>query len=291
MGTPSMKDLLEAGVHFGHQTRKWNPKMKPYIFQERNGIHIIDLLKTIDYVKDFYERVKEIAREGGNVLFVGTKKQASKAIEDSAKRCGMFYVSNRWLGGMLTNFTTVKQSIARLKRIERMEVDGTFDNMIKKERLMLLKEKTRLEKNFAGIKDMEEIPSLLFVIDPVQEAIAVNEARKCNIPIAAVIDTNCDPDLIDFPIPGNDDAIRAITLFSEVVADAVIEGQNEAGKESIAEGILNAENRQSNENTKEDNEEKASEITTAEKTEEVAEKKVEETPEVVAQSSEEEKSE
>lgn len=234
MPLPSMKDLLEAGVHFGHQTRKWNPKMKPFIFQERNNIYIIDLMKTINYVKVAYEKVKEISRAGGEFLFVGTKKQASKSIEDAAKRCNSFFVCQRWLGGMLTNYSTIKNSIARLKRIERMEVDGTFESLPKRETVYLLKEKVKLEKNLSGIKDMERLPDMVFVIDPVEESIAVEEARRMHIPIVAVVDTNCNPDLIDLPIPGNDDAIRAINLFTNVIADAIIEGQNEAGKETLS---------------------------------------------------------
>lgn len=234
MSLPAMKDLLEAGVHFGHPTRKWDPRMKPFIFQERNDIYIIDLMKTLNYVRKAFDAVKEMARNGGNVLFVGTKKQAVQSIKEAAERCDMYYINNRWLGGMLTNFATIKKSIARLKRIEKEEVDGTFDKLPKKEVILLLKEKDRLEKNFAGIKDMENLPDMLFVIDPMQEAIAVSEARKLGIPVVAVVDTNCNPEIIDYPIPGNDDAIRAISLFAGVVASAVIEGQNEAGKETLA---------------------------------------------------------
>lgn len=232
-----MKDLLESGVHFGHQTRRWNPKMKPYIYHERNNIYIIDLVKTIEYSKIAYEKIKTLAREGSKFLFVGTKKQASKAIEETAKKCEMFYVSHRWLGGMLTNFETVKNSIARLKRIERMEVDGTFESIVKKERVQLLKEKDKLNRNLAGIKEMEGLPDVMFIVDPVQEAIAVSEAKKLNIPIISIIDTNCDPDLIDIAVPGNDDAIRAINLFSNMVADAIIEGNNEAGKSDLAASV------------------------------------------------------
>lgn len=235
-----MKELLEAGVHFGHQTRKWNPKMKPYIFQERNNIYIIDLMKTINYVKSAYEKVKEVARAGGEFLFVGTKKQASKSIEDAAKKCGAFYISNRWLGGMLTNFSTIKNSIGRYKRIERMEVDGTFESLPKREVVYLLKEKVKLEKNLIGIKDMEKLPDMIFIIDPVEEAIAVEEARRSHIPIVSVVDTNCNPDLIDVIIPGNDDAIRAINLFTNVIADAIIDGQNEAGKETLTTATAEA---------------------------------------------------
>lgn len=234
MSLPVMKDLLEAGVHFGHPTRKWDPRMKPFIFQERNDIYIIDLMKTLNYVRKAFDAVKEMARNGGNILFVGTKKQAFQSIKEAAEKCDMYYINNRWLGGMLTNFATIKKSIARLKRIEKEEVDGTFDKLPKKEVILLLKEKDKLEKNFAGIKDMENIPDMLFVIDPMQEAIAISEARKLGIPVVAVVDTNCNPEIIDYPIPGNDDAIRAISLFANVIASAVIEGQNEAGKETLA---------------------------------------------------------
>lgn len=234
MSLPVMKDLLEAGVHFGHPTRKWDPRMKPFIFQERNDIYIIDLMKTLNYVRKAFDAVKEMARNGGNILFVGTKKQAVQSIKEAAEKCDMYYINNRWLGGMLTNFATIKKSIARLKRIEKEEVDGTFDKLPKKEVILLLKEKDKLEKNFAGIKDMENLPDMLFVIDPMQEAIAISEARKLGIPVVAVVDTNCNPEIIDYPIPGNDDAIRAISLFANVIASAVIEGQNEAGKETLA---------------------------------------------------------
>ena len=247
MALPVMKDLLEAGVHFGHPTRKWDPRMKPFIFQERNDIYIIDLMKTLTYVKKAYNAVKDMARNGGNVLFVGTKKQASRSIKEAAEKCDMYYVNNRWLGGMLTNFYTIKKSIARLKRIEKEEIDGTFEKLPKKEVILLLKEKDKLEKNLAGIKDMENLPDMVFVIDPMQEAIAVSEARKLGIPVVAVVDTNCNPEVIDYPIPGNDDAIRAINLFANVISSAIIEGQNEAGKETLSK------NDSSNEITEEDN--------------------------------------
>ncbi len=233
MGLPIMKDLLEAGVHFGHQTKKWDPRMKPYIFQERNGIHIIDLIKTLNYIKTACEAVRNLSRNGGNILFVGTKKQASQSIRAAAEKCGMFYVSSRWLGGTLTNFSTIKKSIARLKKIERMEVDDSFKSLPKKEVILLLKEKEKLEKNFSGIKDMEGIPDMMFIIDPEQENIALTEAKKLNIPLVAVVDTNCNPNVIDYIIPGNDDAIRAINLFTDMIANAVIEGQNDAGREAL----------------------------------------------------------
>jgi len=230
-----MKELLEAGVHFGHQTRRWDPKMKPYIFTERNGIHIIDLQKTIAQLKIAYNAVKEVAKNGGAVLFVGTKRQSQSAIVEEATRCGMPYVSNRWLGGMMTNFATIQKSIQRLKKLERMEVDGSFDLMTKKEVIKLNREKEKLMKNIGGVKDMETLPDMIFIIDPKKEAIAVAEAMRIGIPIVAIVDTNCNPDGIAYPIPGNDDAIRAINLFAQVISSAVIEGQNEAGKVEVAE--------------------------------------------------------
>ena len=230
-----MKELLEAGVHFGHQTRRWDPRMKPYIFTERNGIHIIDLQKTIAQLKIAYNAIKEMARNNGTILFVGTKKQAQNAIVEEATRCGMPYVAYRWLGGMITNFATIKQSINKLKRIERMEFDGTFDLMTKKEVIKLKRKKDKLARYLDGIKDMEDLPDMIFIIDPKKEAIAVAEAKKAKIPIVAIVDTNCNPDGINYPIPGNDDAIRAINLFCEIVSSAVIEGQNEAGKIEITE--------------------------------------------------------
>jgi small subunit ribosomal protein S2 len=230
-----MKELLEAGVHFGHQTRRWDPHMKPYIFTERNGIHIIDLQKTIAQLKIAYNVVKETVVKGGIVLLVGTKKQAQSAIVEEATRCGMPYVSNRWLGGLITNFTTIKNSINRLKRIERMEVDGSFDLMTKKEVLNLKREREKLLKNIGGIKDMETLPDLVFIIDPKKEAIAVAECVRAKIPIVAIVDTNCNPEGITYSIPGNDDAIRAINLFASIISSAVIEGQNEAGKVEITE--------------------------------------------------------
>ena len=231
-----MKELLEAGVHFGHQTRRWDPKMKQYIFTERNGIHIIDLQKTIILLKVAYNAIKELSKNNKTILFVGTKRQAQSAIVEEATRCGMPYVGNRWLGGMITNFETIKKSIMKLKRIERMEVDGTFDYMIKKEIIRLQREKDKLLKNIGGIAEMDALPDMVFIIDPKKEAIAVAEAKKAGIPIVAIVDTNCNPDGIDYPIPGNDDAIRAINLFASVVASAVVEGQNEAGKIEITEG-------------------------------------------------------
>ena len=225
----TMKNLLESGVHFGHQVKRWDPRMKKYIFAERNGIHIIDLQKTIAAIKDSYEAVRKITASGKSVLFVGTKKQAQQAIQKEAERCGMFYVNNRWLGGMLTNFATIKKSLLRLKKIEKMEIDGTFDNLTKKEVSSLQKEKSKLEKNLGGIKEMKELPGAVFIIDTHKEQIAVAEARRMGIPIIAVVDTNCNPEGIDYPIPGNDDAIRAISLFTSIIANAVIESDNENG--------------------------------------------------------------
>jgi len=224
-----MKNLLESGVHFGHQTKRWDPRMKKFIFAERNGIHIIDLQKTIQAIKEAYNAVRKTVLDGKTVLFVGTKKQAQQSIQTEAERCNMFYVNNRWLGGMLTNFATIKKSLNRLKKIEKMEVDGTYGHLTKKEIAMLGKEKAKLEKNLGGIKEMKELPGILFVIDPRKEAIAIAEARRQGIPIIAVVDTNCNPEGIDFPIPGNDDAIRAITLFTQIIANAVIEADNEIG--------------------------------------------------------------
>jgi small subunit ribosomal protein S2 len=231
----TMKELLEAGVHFGHQTRRWDPRMKPYIFTERNGIHIIDLQRTITHLKSAYNVVKELAKSNRTILFVGTKRQAQSAIVEEANRCGMPFVANRWLGGMLTNFATIQKSIQRLKKLERMEVDGSFDFMTKKEVIHLTREKEKLLKNIGGIKDLENIPDMIFIIDPKKEAIAVAEAMRLKVPIVAIIDTNCNPDGIDYPIPGNDDAIRAINLFAAIVSSAVLEGQNEAGKIEITE--------------------------------------------------------
>ncbi len=228
-----MKNLLESGVHFGHQTKRWDPRMKKYIFAERNGIHIIDLQKTIAAIKVAYDVVRKTVHEGKTVLFVGTKKQAQAAVEREAKRCGMFYVNNRWLGGMLTNFTTIKKSILRLKKIEKMEIDGTFESLTKKEVAKYVKEKAKLEKNLSGIKEMKDLPGVVFVIDTRTEAIAVAEAQRLGIPIVAIVDTNCNPEGITYPIPGNDDAIRAITLFTQVIANAVIEADKEIGLEVI----------------------------------------------------------
>jgi len=226
----TMKELLEAGVHFGHQVKRWNPKMKKYIFGERNGIYIIDLQKTMKGLEDAYNFVKGVAAKGGTVLFVGTKKQAQDAVYEEAKRAGAFFVNQRWLGGMLTNFTTIKKSIDRLKQIETMKTDGTYDLLPKKEVSGLEKERGKLEKNLSGIKDMDRLPAAIFVVDPKKEKIAVAEGRKLSIPIVGVVDTNCDPDEIDHVIPGNDDAIRAIKLLSAKMAEAIIEGRNTLNK-------------------------------------------------------------
>ncbi len=232
MSTITMKELLEAGVHFGHQAKRWNPKMKKYIFGERNGIYIIDLQKTLKLFKEAYEFVRTASSQGKDIMFVGTKKQAQDAITEEAKRCGMYYVSSRWLGGMLTNFATIKKSIDRLKKIEKMKEDGTYDKLTKKEVAGLEKERTKLEKILCGIKTMSQPPSMMFIIDPRKEAIAVQEANKLGIMVVAVVDTNCDPDNIDYVIPGNDDAIRAIRLMASKVADAVIEGRQAIAKEA-----------------------------------------------------------
>jgi small subunit ribosomal protein S2 len=234
MSTITMKELLEAGVHFGHQAKRWNPKMKKYIFGERNGIYIIDLQKTLKLFKTAYDFVRDSSSQGKDILFVGTKKQAQDSISEEAKRCGMYYVASRWLGGMLTNFATVKKSIDRLKKIEKMKEDGTYEKLTKKEVAGLEKERMKLEKILIGIKTMPDLPSLIFVIDPRNEAIAVHEANKLGIPVVAVVDTNCDPDPIDYVIPGNDDAIRAIRLMTSKIADAVIEGRQAVAKAAEA---------------------------------------------------------
>ena len=240
MAVISMKQLLEAGVHFGHQTRRWNPKMAPYIFTERNGIYIIDLQKTVKKVDEAYDFLRSVAEEGKSILFVGTKKQAQEAVKEEALKSGMFYVNERWLGGMMTNFATIRKSINRLKELEAMEEDGTFEVLSKKEVLALKREQEKLEKSLGGIKDMEELPGALFIVDPRKERIAVAEAKKLNIPIVAIVDTNCDPDEIDYVIPGNDYAIRAVKLLTSRMADAVIEGrQGEAGE--VVEEVATSE--------------------------------------------------
>mgnify|MGYP000902339200 FL=1 len=220
-----MKNLLEAGVHFGHQTRRWNPKMSRFIFTERNGIYIIDLQKTVKQIEQAYDFVRDIVTDGGRVLFVGTKKQAQEAVETEAKRSGQFYVSHRWLGGMLTNYKTIRRRIERLKRLELMEEDGTFQRLPKKEVIKLRREAEKLEKFLGGIKEMEKLPDVLFVIDPKNEKIAVNEAKILGIPVVGVVDTNCDPDEVDIAIPGNDDAIRAVKLLTGTIANAIVEAK------------------------------------------------------------------
>ncbi|MDD3402689.1 MAG: 30S ribosomal protein S2 [Hespellia sp.] len=245
MGVISMKQLLEAGVHFGHQTRRWNPKMAPYIYTERNGIYIIDLQKSVGMVDDAYNAIFDTAVEGGTILFVGTKKQAQDAIKAEAERCGMFYVNERWLGGMLTNFKTIQGRIKRLKDIERMSEDGTFDVLPKKEVIEIRKEWAKLEKNLGGIKDMKKAPDAIFIVDPKKERICVQEAHTLGIPLIGIADTNCDPEELDFVIPGNDDAIRAVKLIVSKMADAVIEANQgvaedveyteEAAEETAAE--------------------------------------------------------
>ena len=236
MAVISMKQLLEAGVHFGHQTRRWNPKMAQYIFTERNGIYIIDLQKTVRKIDEAYMFVRDVALSGKSILFVGTKKQAQESIESEAKRCGMFYVNNRWLGVMLTNFKTIKTRIARLNAIDAMEQRGDFDVLPKKEVIKLVAEREKLEANLGGIREMRNLPGALFVVDPRKEHIAVTEARILGIPIVAIVDTNCDPDEIDYVIPGNDDAIRAVKLIAGKMADAILEGkQGEQSEPETAE--------------------------------------------------------
>lgn len=250
MAVISMKQLLEAGVHFGHQTRRWNPKMAEYIFTERNGIYIIDLQKTVKKVEDAYMFVRDIVESGGEILFVGTKKQAQDSIKEEAERVGMYYVNSRWLGGMLTNFATIKTRIERLAQLRKMEEDGTFELLPKKEVVKLNLEIERLEKYLGGIKNMKKLPAAVFIVDPKKERNAVAEARKLAIPIVAIVDTNCDPDEIDYVIPGNDDAIRAVKLISATIANAVLEGKQgeqfgedvvEEASEDVSEDIEMAE--------------------------------------------------
>lgn len=244
MAVVSMKQLLEAGVHFGHQTRRWNPKMARFIFTERNGIYIIDLQKTVKKVEEAYAFLREVAASGQPILFVGTKKQAQNSIKEEALRCNMFYVNERWLGGMLTNFRTIQTRVARLKELEAMFAEGTTSQYTKKEVILMRRELEKLEKNLGGIKDMKKLPGAIFIIDSKKEEIAVSEARKLHIPVIATVDTNCDPDLIDYPIPANDDAIRAVKLLTGKMADAVLEGrqgQQEEAAEAPAEEAAEAE--------------------------------------------------
>ncbi len=237
MSVISMKQLLEAGVHFGHQTRRWNPKMAPYIYTERNGIYIIDLQKSVGKVDQAYNAIKECVANGGKILFVGTKKQAQDAIKAEAERCGMYYVNQRWLGGMLTNFKTIQSRVAQLKKIQEMEADGTFDVLPKKEVIELKKVQEKLEKNLGGIADMKEVPDMIFVVDPRKERICIQEAHTLGIPLVGIADTNCDPEELDYVIPGNDDAIRAVKLIVSKMADAVIEANQgvDADAEEVAE--------------------------------------------------------
>ncbi|MCI8372785.1 MAG: 30S ribosomal protein S2 [Lachnospiraceae bacterium] len=235
MSVISMKQLLEAGVHFGHQTRRWNPKMAEYIYTERNGIYIIDLQKSVGKVDEAYRAIADVVADGGTILFVGTKKQAQDAIKTEAERCGMFYVNERWLGGMLTNFKTIQSRIQRLKEIEAMEEDGTFDVLPKKEVIQLKKELEKLEKNLGGIKNMKKVPDIIFVVDPKKERICIQEAHTLGIPLVGIADTNCDPEELDYVIPGNDDAIRAVKLIVSKMADAVVEANQGAAEETAAE--------------------------------------------------------
>lgn len=237
MAVVSMKQLLEAGVHFGHQTRRWNPKMAPYIFTERNGIYIIDLQKTVKKLEEAYMFVRETSANGGSILFVGTKKQAGDSIKEEAERAGAHFVNARWLGGMMTNFQTIRRRIARLEQLQKMQEDGTFDRLTKKEAAKLSLEIEKLEKFLGGIKDMKKLPGALFVVDPRKEKIAVAEAKKLGIPVVAIVDTNCDPDEVDYVIPGNDDAIRAVKLISQTMADAIIEGRQGAQGGAVPEAI------------------------------------------------------
>lgn len=263
MSVISMKDLLEAGVHFGHQTRRWNPKMDEYIFTERNGIHIIDLQKTVGKIDDAYSFIKNVAESGRPILFVGTKKQAQNAVRDEALRCGEYYVSERWLGGMLTNYKTISARIKRLNDINTMEEDGTFDKLSKKEVIKLRAERDKLEKNLGGIKDMRGMPGAMFVVDPKKERIAVKEAHTLGIPVVGIVDTNCNPDDVDFVIPGNDDAIRAVKLIASKMADAVIEGhQGESFDEGegMTEAMIDEAEVTSVDETEEVNGEEAEEI-------------------------------
>ena len=241
MAVVAMKQLLEAGVHFGHQTRRWDPKMAEYIFQARNGIHIIDLQKTSKKLDEAYAFLKEQAEEGKTVLFVGTKKQAQECMKEAAIKCGMYYVDQRWLGGMLTNFETIRTRVQRLKDLETMQEDGTFDVLPKKEVILLKKEMEKLERNLGGIKEMDKLPGVIFLVDPKKERIAILEARKLNIPVIGLVDTNCNPEDVDYAIPGNDDAIRAVKLIADVMANAVIEGRQGESFETVEEQDISEE--------------------------------------------------
>ncbi len=281
MTVMSMRQLLEAGVHFGHQTKRWNPKMEDYIFGERNGIYIIDLQKTLKKFKDAYNFVVETVAQDGKVLFVGTKKQAQSAIVDEARKCEMYYVAHRWLGGTLTNFATIRRSIQKLKRMEEIFSKGEIEGMVKKERVKMEKLINKMNRNLSGIKEMTELPDIVYIVDPKREEIAVKEARKLNIPIVAIVDTNCDPDIVDFPIPGNDDAIRAIRLITSKIAEAVIRGKEilraiEEGEESFEQEEEPAEETTEKIETSHDNKPKLEQKTEAkmiEKNDEDAETK------------------
>ena len=274
MSVVSMKQLLEAGVHFGHQTRRWNPKMSQYIFTERNGIYIIDLQKSVSKIEEAYSFIRDISAEGKSVLFVGTKKQAQDSIKEEAERSGSYYVNARWLGGMLTNFATIRKRIARLKQLRTMQEDGTFNLLPKKEVIKLNLEIEKLEKFMGGIKDMKKMPGALFIVDPRKERIAVSEAKKLNIPIVAIVDTNCDPDEVDYVIPGNDDAIRAVKLIANAMANAVIEGREgtmgTAAESSETEEVQQAE--QTEKTEKAEKVEQTEQTEEAEKTEEASKK-------------------
>lgn len=261
MATVNMKQLLEAGVHFGHQTRRWNPKMKPYIFTERNGIYIIDLQKTVKLIDQAYDFVRNVAQEGGSLLFVGTKKQAQDSIKEEAERAGQYYINNRWLGGTLTNWDTISKRIDYLKEIDQMEADGTFELLPKKEVSLIMKEREKLESTLGGIRDMPGLPDAIFLVDPRKEEIAVREANKLNIPIVAMVDTNCDPDEVDFVIPSNDDAIRAIKLITSAMADAYIEGsQGQDAGETVEEEMVRAAEASTDESVSADSLEDITEI-------------------------------
>ena len=259
MSVVAMKQLLEAGVHFGHQTRRWDPRMAEYIFQARNGIHIIDLQKTSKKIDEAYAFIKEQVEEGKTVLFVGTKKQAQECMKEAAIKSGMYYVDQRWLGGMLTNFDTIQKRIQRLKDLEKMEQDGTFDVLPKKEVILLKKEMEKLEKNLGGIKEMDKLPGVIFLVDPKKERIAILEAKKLNIPVVGIVDTNCNPEDLDYPIPGNDDAIRAVKLIADVMANAIIEGKQGESFETAEEVSVATEEPESMEEVVAEAEEKAEE--------------------------------
>ena len=252
MAVVSMKQLLECGVHFGHQTRRWNPKMKPFIFTERNGVYIIDLQKTVKGLEKAYDFIREISQSGGTILFVGTKRQAQETIKEEATRCDQFYINHRWLGGLMTNFQTIRKRVNRMLELRKMDEEGELDKYSKKEAILLRKQLAKLEKYLSGIANMKAVPDAVFLIDPRREDIAVLEARKLGVPVIAIVDTNCDPELIDFPIPGNDDAIRAIKLITKLVADAFIEGRQgmdgAADTEQVAEDLSNSEEPSQEEN-------------------------------------------